>query len=184
MLPVLLLFTACDSGSDYSPRPRGFYRITYPEHTYTLFDPADCPYRFEIPKTAIAMQDSNASAEKCWYYFLIPQLNAQVYLTYKEISNNFNQYAEDTRTLVYKHTSRASSIDEEVISFHKGVSGVIYEIGGNAASQIQFYMTDSTKHFLRGALYFNIAPNADSLKPSIAYMREDIRHMLQTLSWK
>ncbi len=183
---ILFVFAACNSESDYSPRPRGYYRIELKPHTYKSFVPADCPFQFEIPEPAFAIPDTdtNTYAEKCWYYILMPEINAQLYLTYKEVDNNFDKYAEDTRTLVYKHTARASSIDEEIVSFNRGVSGVIYEIGGDAASSLQFFVTDSTKHFLRGALYFNSAPNADSLKPVLDYARTDIRQMLQTLNWK
>jgi gliding motility-associated lipoprotein GldD len=189
LLPALFFLfaitgTACNSESDYSPRPRGYYRIELKPHKYKSFVPDDCPFQFEIPEPAFAIPDTNSYSEKCWYYILMPEINAQLYLTYKEVNNNFDKYAEDTRTLVYKHTARASSIDEEIVSFNHGVSGVIYEIGGEAASSLQFYVTDSTKHFLRGALYFNTAPNADSLKPVLDYARSDIRQLLQTLNWK
>lgn len=178
------MFIACNQESEYSPRPRGYYRIDLKEHSYKSFFPEDCPFKFEIPDNAIAIRDTSPRAEPCWYYVMMPQINAQLYLTYKPVKNDLNRFTEDTRTLVYKHTSRASSIDEELISFRPGVSGIIYEIGGDAASQLQFYMTDSSQHFLRGALYFNVAPNADSLKPVLDFAKKDIRKMLQTLEWK
>lgn len=96
--------------------------------------------------------------------------NVQVYLTYKPLNGDVARYLEDTHTLVYKHTARASSIDEQVIQFNPGVSGVIYSLGGEAASATQFFVTDSVHHFLRGAVYFNVAPNADSLAPVQDYI--------------
>lgn len=168
----------------FAPKPRGYFRIGLPEHRYVPFDPADCPFRFNIPAGAIAVRDSGAGTGPCWYYIVVPELNAQLYLTYKSIRNDFNQFLQDTHELVYKHTSRASSIDEQVISFRPGVAGVVYQLGGEAASATQFFVTDSTRHFLRGALYFNAAPNADSLAPVQEFMRQDIMEMLKSLEWK
>jgi gliding motility-associated lipoprotein GldD len=182
-LSLILLF-GCQNESDYSPKPRGYFRIELPQHSYKNFAPQGCPYSFMIPEKSLAVRDTNPRAESCWYSILMPEINAQLYLTYKPIHNDFFQFVEDTHTLVYKHTAKASSIDEELLSFGPDVSGVVYEIGGNAASSLQFYVTDSTKHFMRGALYFNTAPNADSLKPVLNYARQDIRKMLETLQWK
>lgn len=91
---------------------------------------------------------------------------------------------EDTRTLVYKHTSRASSINEEVMHFRNGLAGILYEIGGDAASPLQFFVTDSTNHFLRGAVYFNAAPNADSISPVTQFVKQDILKLMETVEWK
>ena len=180
----LLLSAACNSSEDYIPKPRGYFRIQLPEHKYKTFDPATCPFSFEIPNDGYAIRDTNSLSEPCWWYLLLPKVNGQIYLTYKPIDKNFASFLEDTRTLVYKHTTRASSIDEKVITFHPGVTGIIYNIGGDAASPLQFFVTDSTKHFLRGAVYFNVAPNADSIAPVVAYVQKDIQHLLQSLKWK
>ena len=115
---------------------------------------------------------------------MYPTLNAQIFLSYKSINNNFNTYAEDARTLVYKHTQRANSINEEMITNANHASGILYSIGGDAASSVQFFMSDSTDHFLRGALYFNAVPNSDSLAPVIAYIKNDMSRMLATMKWK
>ena len=176
-----MFFLSCKDET-FTPKPRGYFRIGLPEHRYIRFDPADCPFRFNIPAGAIAMRDSGAGP--CWYYIVVPEFNAQLYLTYKAIRDDFSQYLQDTHELVYKHTSRASSIDEEVISFRPGVAGVVYQLGGEAASATQFFVTDSTRHFLRGALYFNTAPNADSLAPVQEFIRQDIMEMLKSLEWK
>jgi gliding motility-associated lipoprotein GldD len=184
---VLFLFlgllVAC-SVEEVHPKPRGFFRIELPERTFEMFDPAECPFKFEIPDYAVAVKDTNAVSEPCWYYLIMPKLNAQLYLTYKPLNGDVDKYLEDTHTLVYKHTARASSIDEQVVQFKPGVSGIIYTLGGDAASATQFFVTDSVNHFLRGAIYFNVLPNADSLAPVQDYLREDVLHMLKSFEWK
>ena len=98
--------------------------------------------------------------------------------------NDLAAFAEDSRDLVYKHTIKANAIDETVIHTHNKVYGVMYDIGGNAASNFQFYATDSVRHFIRGSLYFNAAPEADSLKPVVDFIKKDVKHLIQTLQWK
>ncbi|MBK7965740.1 MAG: gliding motility lipoprotein GldD [Bacteroidetes bacterium] len=189
-IKILIVFIMCNvlisscGEEETHPKPRGFFRIELPERTFEMFDPAGCPFKFEIPDYAIAVKDTNSLAEPCWYYLIMPKLNAQLYLTYKPLHGDVDKYLEDTHTLVYKHTARASSIDEQVIQFKPGVSGVIYSLGGDAASATQFFVTDSVNHFLRGAIYFNVLPNADSLAPVQDYLREDVLHMLKSFEWK
>ena len=181
---LAVALVSCGDNEDNSvPKPKGYYRITFPAHAYKEFKPANCPYSFDISTNAVAIPDTNGLSEPFWYYIVMPKLNGQIYLTYKKLNGDFNKYAEDTRTLVYKHTSRASSINESVLKVNDNVGGILYEIGGDAASPIQFFVTDSTNHFLRGALYFNSAPNADSLAPAVKYAKEDIMKMIGTLKW-
>ena len=181
---LAVALVSCGDNEDNSvPKPKGYYRITFPAHAYKEFKPANCPYSFDISTNAVAIPDTNGLSEPFWYYIVMPKLNGQIYLTYKKLNGDFNKYAEDTRTLVYKHTSRASSINESVLKVNDNVGGILYEIGGDAASPIQFFVTDSTNHFLRGALYFNSAPNADSLAPAIKYAKEDIMKIIITLKW-
>ena len=182
LLIITVIFISCDEPA--LPRQRGYIRLELPSATYKEFDPANCPFSFQINNIAEAVPDTNALAEPCWWYINYPSLNGKIYISYKAIKNDFSAFAEDARTLVYKHTQRASAINEELISNEYGASGILYEIGGNAASAIQFYMTDSSKHFLRGALYFNSVPNSDSLSPVISYAKADIEQMLSSLKWK
>jgi gliding motility-associated lipoprotein GldD len=182
---VSIFLASCGEGDQIStPKPRGYYRINFPEHKYKSFQPANCPYSFEIPSYATAIPDTNRFAENCWYYLVLPKFNGQIYFTYKTLKNDLYEYTENTRTLVYKHTSRASSINENVMTFSPGVSGILYDIGGDAASPLQFYVTDSTNHFLRGSLYFNAPPNADSIAPVLAFVKKDVLHLLKTVKWK
>jgi gliding motility-associated lipoprotein GldD len=181
---LLIVLISCNGNDEASiPKPKGYYRISFPAHAYKEFKPANCPYSFDISENAIAILDSNDLSEPFWYYIVMPKLNGEIYITYKKLNGDFAKYAEDTRTLVYKHTSRASSINESVLKVNENVGGILYEIGGDAASPIQFFVTDSANHFLRGALYFNSAPNADSLAPAIKYAKEDIMKMITTLKW-
>ena len=114
-----------------------------------------------------------------------PTYNARIYFSYKQINNNFQEIAEDSRNFVYKHAFKADAIIENPYEdSDKNVYGMLYEIKGNTASSVQFLVTDSTQHFLRGALYFNNHPNKDSLAPVISYISEDIRHMIETLRWE
>jgi gliding motility-associated lipoprotein GldD len=187
IIPLLFLaitFVSCGDNEDaYTPKPKGYYRVVFPKHAYKEFSPANCPYSFELSTNAVAVPDTNSLSEPFWYYIVMPKLNGEIYLTYKKLNGDFGKYAEDTRTLVYKHTSRASSINESVLKVNDHVGGIMYEIGGDAASPIQFFVTDSTQHFLRGALYFNAAPNADSIAPSVKYAKEDILQMIKTMKW-
>ncbi len=179
----ILLLPSCGEES-FTPRPRGYFRIELPPSSFSSFDPKDCPFRFDIPSYAIPVPDTNGLAEPCWWYLVMPKYNAQLYLTYKPLNGDVGRFLDDTYTLVYKHTARASSIDEQVISFRPGVGGVLYSLGGEAASATQFFVTDSVRHFLRGAVYFNVVPNADSLAPVQEHLRKDLLTMLKSLEWK
>lgn len=184
LLSLLLAFglSSCHEETP-TPKPRGYYRLTFPEHKYKLFQPDGCPYSFEVPEYAVMIKDTNSLSEPWWYYMIFPGFNGQIYLTYRPVKGDLEKTIEDTRSLVYKHTSRASSIDETLLMFPPHSSGILYLIGGDAASPEQFFVTDSTTHFLRGAMYFNAIPNADSIGPVVKFLHEDVQHMLKTLRW-
>ncbi len=179
---VLCFYVSCQQPA--VPRPRGFFRIDFPEKKYKPFDDDKCPYTFETAVYSEVLPDTNRFAEPCWKYVVYPTLHAQLYLTYKPLQNNLASYAEDSRNLVYKHTIKANAINEMVINTPNNVYGIWYDIGGNAASNLQFYVSDSVNHFIRGSLYFNAAPEADSLKPVIDFVREDVLKLINTLKWK
>lgn len=179
-----LLFFLCSCDPDYVPKPRGYFRIELPEKNYSEFSPAGCPFSFEIPQYAEMIRDSNRLAEPCWWYVDFPQFHSQIYISYKKVNNDLNKFIEDAHTLVYKHTVKADAINEKRFSNGNNVHGVYYELGGNAASQIQFFATDSTSNFIRGALYFNALPNNDSIAPVLKFLKKDIEHLISTLQWK
>jgi len=179
---LVLMFFSCEE--TYYPKSHGYLRVDFPEKEYKLFDSV-YPYKFEIPVYSKIEKDSSRDAEKYWSDWNFPEFTATVYLSYKDIQNNLSKYEEDTRELAYKHTIKADAINpKNWNNEEKHVYGILYDIKGDVASQIQFYLTDSTRHFLRGAFYFNCVPNKDSLAPSLKFLRKDIDRMIETFEWK
>jgi len=179
---ILLLGTSC--AEHFAPKPRGYFRIDLPEKKYVVYDSL-CPFSFEYPAYAAINKDADKGAEPCWLNMNITRLNAKIHLSYKSIQKNVGNFTEDAHTLAYKHTIKADAINEKVFeNTEKKVYGILYEITGNAASSVQFYVTDSTRHFLRGSLYFNAHPNKDSLAPLVDFIKKDIVHMIETFKWK
>ncbi|MGZ3884063.1 MAG: gliding motility lipoprotein GldD [Bacteroidia bacterium] len=181
-----LSFTGCDDEDDiiYSPKPRGYFRIELPAKEYRLYD-SICPYSFELPLYAHITQDRHKGADPCWLNIEFPKFKATVHLTYKDINHNLNQYLEDSRDFAVRHEIKATALDETVVIRDSSkVYGMVYDIAGNTASSVQFYLTDSTTHFLRGSLSFYCRPNADSLKLIIDFIRKDIVQLVKTCKWK
>ncbi len=143
------------------------------------------PYTFEYPSYGKIVPDTDYITEPCWINIDFPEFDGKIHISYKEVNQNLNDFIEDSRTLTYKHTIKAEAIKETVYTNpERKVHGILYDIKGNAASSIQFYLTDSNAHFLRGALYFNVQPDRDSLAPVISFIREDIIHMVESFAWK
>jgi gliding motility-associated lipoprotein GldD len=183
ILGALLVFTGCNQ--DYSPKPKGYNRIDLPKPAYQPLDQPH-PYFFEYSKYAKVLQDSSGIAQPHWIDVYYPGLQANVQLTYRPINNNpkaFNALIEDARKLTGKHQIKAYSIEESEIRTPTGLRVNIFELEGEVPSQFQFYVTDTTTHFFRGALYFRTATANDSLAPVIDYMKKDIIHLLNTLKW-
>lgn len=181
---LILLLGAC-GGNDYIPKPRGFFRIDLPEKKYQLFDSV-CPYTFEYPVYARIEPDRDLKAEPYWINLEFPQFRGTLHLSYKTINNNLPQYFSDARDFVNKHIPKADDIVQtEYHNDSNDVHGIVYDIkGSNVASSYQFCVTDSSRHFLRGALYFWEVPNNDSLAPVLDFIRIDMDHMLSTLKWR
>lgn len=189
-LIALLCFFVLSCNSDYTQKPRGYYKIDLPKKQYRLFDQPGYPYSFEYPVYGKIVKDSTFFEEKTenpyWINIDFPSLNGRIYISYKEIGKNkFDSLVNDAYTLSYKqHTYRASAIQPEPFTTASGIEGVFFTLKGNAATSSQFFATDTVKHFLRGALYFNVTPNEDSLAPVTNFLREDLRHLINTLHWK
>jgi len=186
---MLLLLGMAGCNSSFTPKPRGYFTIDFPMHAYQRFDQAGYPYEFEYPSYAKVIKDTTffeAKPENDWWINIdFPQFNGKVYISYKSLaSNDFNKMVNDAYNLTYKHTYKASSIDDSAINTPNHIHGVMFKVGGNAATATQFFLTDSTKHFLRGALYFDATPNEDSLKPVNDFLLEDLKHMVNTFKWK
>ncbi len=175
-----VIFAAC--GRQPKALDYGYFRIDLPEAKYHAFD-GNLPYTFELSDYA---KVTPIDEEPYWLNIDYQDWNATVHCSYKSLkTNNLNKAIEDARTLVYKHTIRADAISEEYFeNAAERTFGVLYNIEGNAASSLQFFMTDSVNHFVRGSLYFNNVPNADSIAPVNAFIAEDVRHLMETLRWK
>ncbi len=185
-LIVITFFNSCNN-SDYIPKPRGYFRIALPERKYKTLD-SIYPYCFEYPQYSVIRPDLNQNSEPYWINIEFPAYKGALHLSYKPVLNDslLFQYFEDSRTFANKHIAKADDIEPKIITNDQNqVYGLIYDItGSGVASTYQFCVTDSTTHFLRGALYFNILPNNDSLSPVIDFIKADIDHLIQTLHWK
>jgi gliding motility-associated lipoprotein GldD len=181
------LLLACNS--IYTPKPRGYFRISFPAHQYQLFDNPEYPYSFEYPVYARVVKDTSFFEAKppnpYWINVDFPQFHARIYISYYQVGNNsFDKLRDDAYKLTYKHTYKATSIDDSLIKTRKGITGVFFNVGGNAATANQFFVSDTVKHFLRGALYFDATPNEDSLGIVNKFLQEDMKHLINTLQWK
>ncbi len=169
-----------------TPRPVAYYRFYFPKKTYKLFAPDSCPFSFQMPKYAVIRPFKGDSLKhKCWFNIVFPMFKAQINVTYYPIHGNLEELIDDSYTLAYKHSIKADDIIEKnyVDSVHR-VYATIFYITGNAASALQFHITDSTKHFFRGSLYFDTRPNRDSLDPAIKFLTKDILRLIHTFRWK
>ena len=184
LLSVSLLFTLISCHQDYIPKPSGYFRIDLPEKNYQIYDNG-CPYTFEYPVYSQALLSDQANAQPCWINLDFKNLKARIHISYLKINGDINDVIEECRTLVYKHDIKADAINEVPYSDSiNNIYGTLYEIKGNAASSIQFYVTDSVKNFVRGALYFDVKPNKDSLAPVIDFVEQDIMHIVESIRWK
>lgn len=183
ILFVIVLLAGC--GHNYTPLPRGYFRIDLPEHNYILSD-TTYPYVFEYPTYSEMETMEYDPSKKYWMNVKMPRFKATLYLSYKPVNGNLITYLEDSYTLVSKHIPKADNIVDSVIEDRaRSIYGLTYKIeGSGAASPYQFFVTDSANHFLRGALYFDIVPNNDSLRPVINFLTHDIDHMIETLEWR
>lgn len=175
----------------YIPKPRGYYYIEFPQHTYQTFNAPAFPYKFEYPTYGNVIKDTSFFGEKpenpYWMNIDFPSLGGRIYMTYKQVSQvqPLSKLIQDAYEMTQFHTKKADYIAPFTIDRNENhVFGELYSVTGNAASAYQFYVTDSSKHFIHGSLYFDVVPNADSLKPVNEFLLEDMEHMLKTLEWK
>jgi len=183
---VCFILSSCGNNEEYyAPKPRGYFRIDLPDKEYKLADTL-YPFTFEYPVYAYIVSDTNALSHEYWFNIVFPEMLGALHFSYKTVQNDLYNYTEDTRTFVFKHVSMAEDITaQEVKHPENRVFALIYTIDGtDAASPLQFYVTDSTSHFLRGAMYFSHSPNNDSIRPIIDFITEDVLHMIETLKWK
>jgi gliding motility-associated lipoprotein GldD len=186
VLTLLGLAASCTSAPDFTPKPKGYNRIDLPPHAYQQLAPSH-PYTFQYSRYAKILRDSSYLAQPHWINVYYPQLHANVQITYADLQRNkqlSNKLLEDARKLTSKHQIKATAIDESVLKTPNGMRVAVFELQGDVPSQFQFYTTDSTKHFFRGALYFRTATANDSLAPVIDYVKKDIVQLLNTLKYR
>jgi gliding motility-associated lipoprotein GldD len=179
---VLLCFSC---STDYQPKPKGYNRLVLPVPAYQTM-PDTLPYSFSYSRFAELRNDTSWIREKHWVEVNYPDLEATIHITYKELNRSetlLKEYLNDAYVLTSKHQIKAYAIDETISRTPTGKTAVIAEISGEVPSQFQFTMTDSTENFLRGALYFNVKVQNDSLKPAIEYVKKDIMHLINSLEW-
>lgn len=177
LLTILSIFVSCNE--DVLPKPKAYLSLKYPKKSYKKLE-LKRPYSFEFLKNTIVINDA-----KNWLKIKYPELKASIDITYRPVSNNLKELLTEAEKLVFKHTLKAEQIiPKDFVNPKKRVFGSLYEITGNAASQIQFHITDSTNNFIKGSLYFYAKPNYDSILPAVAYIKEDILHLVETLEWK
>jgi gliding motility-associated lipoprotein GldD len=186
---LLIFFCLQSCNSPYTPKRRGYFRIDFPQHEYQTFDRPGYPYSFEYPVYANVIKDSSffdtVPENPYWINVDFPRFGARIYISYKQVGpNSYDKLTDDAFKMTYKHASKASSIDQTVIHTPNGIGGIFFHVGGNAATAQQFFLTDTTRHFLRGALYFDTTPNEDSLAIVNNFLQEDLRHLINTFKWK
>lgn len=178
---------ACTSSEPaYAPKPKGYPRLDLPAFAYQPL-PETHPYQFEYSKSAIVLPDTFARAEPHWIFISYPTLNASIQITYKTLGNTSTQLSKligDAYKLVAAHQVKASGVKEQVLKTKTGKTVVLFEIEGDVASPAQFFSTDTTQHYLRGALYLGTADQQDSLRPVVDYLRKDMMHLINTLKWR
>ena len=180
LLASLLLFISC--GEEQQPKPKAFLALEYPVAEYEPVD-VGCAYTFE--KNKIAKINDSKARNPCWKDLYYKDLEGEIFITYQPVNNNLDSLLRDAQKLPLQHTIKADAIEGAIYTnpLHR-TYGMFYEVTGNAASQAQFYLTDSVNHFLTGSVYFNAQPNFDSILPAAAYLKKDIRHLMETVRWK
>jgi gliding motility-associated lipoprotein GldD len=205
LFTIYYLLTACNS--TYTSKKTGYFKIDFPERKYTSFHQEGFPYTFEYPVYAQVVKDSTYfdqdTQNPYWINLDFPQLGGRIFLSYKAIggkstykvkqpngtykdslgTNVFELMVNDAFKLTSKNETVATSIKDSLFHTKNGITGVFFSVGGNAATAKQFFMSDTSRNFFRGALYFDVTPNADSLRPVVEFLQKDIDHLINTFKW-
>lgn len=190
LLSCCILLAYCQEGPVYTPKPRAFPKVNYPEKQYQTFDEDYCAFTFAYPTYARIEQTKSyfdeEPADPCWFDIYIPDFDSRIHCSYYPIGKgkDLETLKTDAFEMVDWHNKKANYIEELIIQKENHVSGFAFDIEGPAASPFQFYLTDSTRHFLRGALYFNTQARPDSLAPIVDFVKQDVLKMLETFEWR
>ena len=188
LLSLIAFLFSCNS--PYTYKKSGYFHIDFPEKKYQVFNEPGYPYTFEYPVYSTVSKDTSffdARPENEWWLNIdVPRFGGRIYISYKKVQkNNFDSLVNDGFKMAYKqHTDVSTGINDSLMKTPNGVEGIYFSLSGNTATANQFFLTDSTKHFLRGALYFNASPNEDSLGIVNDFLKKDLLHLINTLKWK
>lgn len=203
---IIVIFSVVliSCNSTFTPKPKGYFKIELPKHSYKQFDSAGFPYTFEYPAYArISNESENGNIDPYWINVNFDGFNGRIYLSYKNIGgksiyrvkspngykdsvvmNTFEGLREEAYKLTYKHSVKSSGIVDSLFSIPNGHAGVYFYVEGDAATSRQFFITDTTRNFLRGALYFDASPNADSISVVSDFLDADMKHLIKTFRFK
>lgn len=182
LFSLLMAMLSCEE--PVAPKKIGYYRIDLPEKNYEPVEDIPFPFEFELPQYA-KVNLKRTKNEPNFFNIDFPKFTARLHMSFLPVDSNINQLLEDSRELVFKHTIKAQDIKEKIYQDPaRDVYGILYSITGNAASPSQFFLTDSNNYFLRGALYFSVDPNPDSLAPVSEFIKEDIQHLIESFNWR
>jgi gliding motility-associated lipoprotein GldD len=202
---LFLILLSCNSS--YTSKPRGYFKIDLPKREYVKFERDSFPFSFEYPAYAKIVRDTSyfdsSPDYPFWFNIDFPSLNGKIYISYKTIGgssvykikkngvyvdslggNVFDKLIADAYKITFKNDVKAYSIEDSVMHTPNGVTGIFFRVSGNVATAKQFFLTDTTKNFLRGALYFDATPNEDSLRPVNDFLQADLNHIINTFKWK
>ena len=176
---ILVALTVLSCKKETLPKPSSHLRLDYPEASYAQFE-SNCPFTFEMNNDAVIKGNPD-----CGFTITYPKMKATIYLTHKSVNGNINNLLRDAQKLTYEHVIKADDIVEQpYLNPQQKVFGMFYQVNGNAATNSQFYVTDSTKHFVTGSVYFYAKPNFDSIMPAASYIKNDMQRLMETLKWK
>lgn len=179
LLLLMIIGISLSCKEDLLPKPKAQLRLEYASQKYDRIK-TNCPFVFEK-----SMNSTIKINNKCWVNLEYSDMNASINMTYRPVQDNLKELFLEAEKLTFNHTIKADGISSVPYSNQqKKVYGAIYEVTGNAASPLQFHFTDSTDHFITGAVYFNVQPNYDSIKPAIRYLQKDIVHLIESVQWK
>ena len=182
ILLIFSVFLMLSCGDEQQPKPKGYLAMEYPEAEYRQLK-TDCPFTFEINE--LAEPQRSKVGRDCWFNLDYKLLKGTIFITYRPVQGNLDSLLRDAQKLPLQHTIKADAIEGAIYANpFNNTYGMFYEVAGNAASQAQFYLTDSVSHFLTGSVYFDVKPNFDSILPAAAYLKEDIRHLMETVQWQ
>jgi len=207
LLTMVLCLWLFSCNSTYTSKKKGYFKVDFPERKYVNFKQEGFPYTFEYPAYATVIKDStyfDSNPENpYWINIDFPQFGGRIFLSYKIIGgkaiyklkqqngtykdsagiNKFDNMVNDAFNLTNKNQAITTAIKDSLMHTPNGLTGVFFKVGGNAATARQFFLSDTIKNYIRGALYFDVTPNADSLRPVQDFLQVDIEHMINTFRW-